>query len=114
MIDGRHASFRCVERARFAGGVYGYRDALAARFIDGGGELGLCELEWSVEASVGSALVAARFVDLDVVGACLDLAANGCDEFVCRVGVVGVRGDVLVGIEMDGVFVAAEDGDGIA
>ena len=58
--------------------------------------------------------VAAGLVDLDEVGAFLELLADHGDEFVGVVGVGGVGENVLLGIVADGVFVAAENVDGVA
>ena len=58
--------------------------------------------------------VAARFVHFDEIGAFFDLFADGGDDFVDIIRVIGVGENVLRGIEMIGVFVAAENVDGVA
>ena len=54
------------------------------------------------------------FVDLDEVRAFLELLADHGDEFGGVVGVRRVRENALLGIVADGVFVAAENIDGVA
>ncbi len=56
----------------------------------------------------------AGLVDLGEVGAFFALGADGGDDLVGGVGVVGVREDVLGGVEAVGVLVAAEEVDGYA
>ena len=58
--------------------------------------------------------VFAGFVNLDEVGAFLELFADDGDEFGNVVGVGGVGEHALLRIEADGVFVAAENIDGVA
>ena len=102
-----------VERAGFAGGVDGDALADARGFGDGGGEFGFGVLVRRGEMAVAKRVVAG-FVDLDEIGAFFELLANDGDEFGGVVGVGGVRENVLRGIEADGVFVAAENVDGVA
>ena len=58
--------------------------------------------------------VGAGLVDLGEVGALLVLLAHDFDDLLGGVGVVGVGEHVLRGVEVDGVFVAAQDVDGVA
>ena len=58
-------------------------------------------------------LVVAGFVDLDEVGAVFDLLADDVHDSSALLGVGGVREDTLFGVVTDGVFMAAEDVDGI-
>ena len=53
-------------------------------------------------------------VDLDEIRALFVLLADDLHDLLRIVGVVGVRQDVLGGIEMIGILVAAENVDGIA
>jgi hypothetical protein len=107
VIYGRDTGARGVERAGLAHGVH--RDAMASArgFVDGGGEFFFGVLVWRGEMAIDD-LVRAGFVNFDEVGAFLELAANHGDEFGGVVGVGRVRKDALLGIEADGVFVAAE------
>jgi len=58
--------------------------------------------------------VFAGLVDFGEVGALLVLLAEDGDELAGIVGQVGVGQDVLRGVVFDGVFVAAEDVNGVA
>ena len=53
-------------------------------------------------------------INLDEVRALLDLLPYHGDQFVGIVGVGGIGGDVLGGIEVDCVFMASENADGVA
>ena len=53
--------------------------------------------------------IVAGFVDLDEIGAYLELLADHGDQFVGVVGVSGVGQHALLGIVADGVFVAAQN-----
>ena len=113
VVDGGNASLRGVERAGFAHGVDGNARAQAAGFFNGGGQFGLGVLVGRMQSAVNHA-VGAGLVDFREVGAFLVLRADDRDELVCGVGVVGVGENVLRGIEAVGVFVAAEDINGVA
>ena len=54
------------------------------------------------------------FVNFDEIGAFLHLLANDGHDFRGIVSVGGVREDVLLGIVMNSIFMAAENVDGIA
>ncbi len=103
-----------VAGAGFAGGVDGDAGAGAVGFGDGGGELGFGVLVGGDEVVAFGEAVAAGFVDLGEVGAAFVLLAHDGDDLVGVVGVVGVGEHVLRGVVADGVFVAAEDVDGVA
>jgi hypothetical protein len=113
VVDGFNAGARGVERAGLAHGVYRDTIAGASGFADGGGEFFFGVLIRSGETAVGD-LVRTGFVNFDEVGAFFQLGADCGDEFRGVVGVGGVSEDVLLGVVADGVFVAAEDADGIA
>lgn len=113
VVDGNYAGFGGVERAGLTGGVN--RDVLAGAggFFDSGAEFRLGVLERRGKAAVAK-YVWARFVDFHEIGTFFDLLAYGGHELVSIIGVSGVGEDTLGGIEMDGVFVAAKNVDGIA
>ena len=113
VVDGGDAGLRGVERAGLAHGVDADGDAEAMSFSNGGGELLRSVLVGRVEDAVNH-LVGAGLVDLDEAGALLVLLADDFDELLGGVGVVGVGEDVLCGVEADGVFVSAENVDGVA
>ncbi len=80
VIDGDDAGARGVERARFAGGVNCHVLAHARGFLDRGGQLGFGVLVGRGEFAVADG-VAAGFVDLDEIGALLELLADDGDQF---------------------------------
>src|SRR5215475_13627286 len=112
MVDRNDPGFGRVESTGFAGGVNGDMFACASGFFDGSGELGLGVLIWRGQLTVADR-VGAGFVDLDEVGAFLELLANHSEELLSGIGIRGVRKHVLLGIETVGVFVTAENIDGI-
>jgi len=113
VIDGDDAGLDSVKSAGFTGGVNSDVFAKASGFLNGGGEFGFGELIGSEKTAVAKG-VRASFVDLDEVGALLELLTNDGDELIGGVGVGGVGQDVLLWIEAVGIFVAAENVDGIA
>ena len=113
MVDGRDAGLRGVERARLVGGVHGDAGAHAGGLSDSGRQLRGRVLVRGDVLTVDFA-VGAGLVDLDKVGALLELQPDGRDELIGVVGVSRVGGDVFGGVEVDRVLVAAEDADRIA
>ena len=113
VVDGFDAGARGVERAGLAHGVYRNTIAGACGFAHGGGEFFLGVLIRSGETAVGD-LVRTGFVNFDEVGAFFQFGTNCGDELGGIVRVSGVPEDVLLGVVADGVFVAAENADGIA
>ena len=113
VVDGGDAGACGIERAGLSGGVD--RDALAdARgFVDAAVEFGFGVLIGRGKFAIDDG-VRAGFVDLDEVRAFFELLADHGDEFGGVVGVRGIGENVLRGIVADGVFVAAENIDGIA
>ena len=113
VVDGFDPGFGGITRAGFASGVNGDALADAGGFFDGGAELGFGELVGGDEMAVDER-VAARLVHFDEIGAFFDLFADGGDDFVGIIRVIGIGENVLRGIEMIGVLVAAENVDGVA
>src|ERR1700679_2394379 len=113
VVDAGYTGFGCVGCARFAGAMYADEGAGAVGFGDGGGELLFSELIGRGEGAAVE-MVAAGFVELGEVGALFALFAHDGDDLVGGVGIVGVGEHVLRGIEADGVFMTAEDVDGVA
>ena len=113
VVDGSNAGLRGVKCAGFSGGVDGNAASGARGFLNGGSELRFGVLEGRGELAVLDG-VGAGFVNFDEVGTFFGLLAKDSDEFVGGVGVIGVGENVLGGIEADGVFMAAENVDGVA
>ena len=113
VINGFDASAGGVQSARLARRVDGDAVAGARGFTDGGGEFFFGVLVRSGEAAVDD-LIGTGFVNFDKVGALFQFGANCGDEFGVVVRVGGVSEDVLLGVVADGVFVAAENADGVA
>lgn len=113
MIDGFDAGFGCEMSAGFAGGVDGDALAGASCFFNGGSELVFGILKGRDEVAIDKR-IATCFINLDEVGTFFNLFANGGDKLAGVVRVIGVGENVLRGIEMVGVFVTAENVDGIA
>ena len=113
VINGDDACTDSVESAGFTGSVGRNVFAGTGGFFDGGAEFGFRVLERRREVAVAKR-VRACFVDLDEIGAFFYLLADYGDEFGGVVGVGGVGQDVLLGIVADGVFVPAENVDGVA
>ena len=113
VIHGFDAGFSGVERARFTGVMN--RDALAGAggFFNGSAEFGFGVLVGRDEMAVDER-VAAGFVHFDEIGTFFDLLADSRDDLIGVIRVVRIRENVLGRIEMVGVFVAAENVDGIA
>ena len=113
VIDGCDARARRVERTGLSSGMN--RDALAhaSGFVHRGGQLGFAELIRRGEDAAAHR-IGAGLVDFREVGAQLVLFAHHCDQLVRIIGPGGVGQNVLLGIVADGVFVAAENIDGIA
>ena len=85
----------------------------APRLAHGGSHLLRGELERRREAAAHQR-VFARFVDLDEIGAFLQLPANGGHQFSRVVGLRGVGEHALLGIVTDGILVPAQNVDGVA
>src|SRR5208337_5219095 len=83
------------------------------RFLDGGFELGLGVLVRRGEFAIGK-VIGAGLINLDEVGALLELLPYHGDQFAGIVGVSGIGGNVLGGIEVDCVFMAPKNADGVA
>jgi hypothetical protein len=113
VVDGGDAGLSGIEGAGFTHGVD--RDACThtVGFLHGGGELRLSVLVGSVQLAVDHP-VRPGFVDFGEVGALFVLCSHHLDNLAGGVGVVGIREDMLSGIEMKCVFVAAENVDGVA
>ncbi len=86
---------------------------MRAASVTGGSELCFGVLIRRVQLAVDER-VSASLIHLDEVGAFLYLLANHFDNLLGTVGVVGVGEYMLRGIEVIGVFVSAEDVDGVA
>ena len=91
----------------------GNAGAQAMRLFDRCRQLRLGVLVGRMQLAVNHC-VFPRLVNLDEVGAFLMLLADDLDELVNGVGVVGVGKHVLRGVVVNGVFVAAQDVDGVA
>jgi hypothetical protein len=113
MVDGGDAGLRGVEGAGIVLRVNGDHGAEAMRFSHGGGELRLSVLVGRVQTAVDDC-VFAGLVDLGEVGALLVLLADHFDELLDGVGVVGIREQVLRRVEAVGIFVTAQNVDGVA
>ncbi len=112
VIDGSDAGLDGVERARLALRVHADDGAEALRFFDRGGQLRLGVLVGRVQHAIHHG-VWAGLVHLDEVRTLLVLLADDFDNLVAGVGVVGVGEHVLRGVEVVGVFMAAENVDGV-
>ena len=84
----------------------------ARGFFDCGFEFGLCVLINRGEASVAND-VWPGLIDLDEIGALFELFANRGHDFGGIVGIGGIRQHVLRRVEMIGVFMSAENVDGV-
>src|SRR5208337_1651521 len=103
----------CEECAGLTGGVD--RDAIprARSLAHGGRKFLFGVLEWSGEVAVDDR-VRPGLVDLDEVRALFELFADDGDKLRSVVGIRGVGQYVLFRVIADGVFVAAENVDGVA
>ena len=113
MVDGGYSGLGGVQSAGLTFTMHANACLQAFRFRDGLGQLRLGVLVDAVKLAVFDE-VAAGFVDLDEVRAVLDLLANDGYQFIAGVGVGGVGEHVLLGVVVEGVFVAAEHTDGVA
>src|ERR1035441_8298573 len=113
VIDGGDTGQDRVKSSGFAGAMNAHTLAHTRRFLDGGLKLGLGVLVGRGEFAIGQA-VAAGLINLDEVRALLELLPYHGDEFAGIVSVGGIGGDVLGGIEVDCVFMASENADGVA
>src|ERR1700681_4924888 len=104
MVDRNHSGLRRIKRARFTGGMYGHTLPRARRLAYGGLHLLCGELERRRETATRQRVLA-RFIDLDEIGAFLQLLANRNHEFSGVVSWRGVGEHVLVGIVADGILV---------
>src|SRR5208282_3739278 len=113
VIDGDDTGLDRVESSGLAGAMDAHALAHARRLLDGGFELGLGVLVGCGEFAIGHA-VGAGLINLDKVRALFELLPYHGDQFAGIVGVGGIGGDVLGGIEVDCVFVSSENADGVA
>jgi hypothetical protein len=112
VIDGSYTGLRGVKGARLARGVNGDALSDARSFSDGSAEFGLGVLIGCRELPVLKT-VFAGFVDLDEIGALFDLLANRGYEFGGTIGIRRVRENMLLRVVAEGIFVAAQDGNGL-
>jgi hypothetical protein len=113
MIDRSHSGLRRIKRARFASGMYGHTLPEARRLAYGGHHFLRSELERRRETATYQRVLT-RFVDLNEIGAFLELLANRGHEFSRVVGLRGVGEHALLRIVADGILVPAENVDGVA
>src|SRR6185437_9407654 len=113
MVNSLCSGLGGVKSSRLAGCVNSDARADPSRFLHCGAQFLFVILIWRVKNSVAKR-VAARLVNFDEVRAFFYLTADGFDELVDVVGIVGVREHVLRGIESDSVFVSAENRDGVS
>src|ERR1700680_3956211 len=113
MVDRNHSGLRRIKRARFAGGMYGHTLSDARRLAYGGLHLLCGELERRRETATRQRVLA-RFLDLDEIGAFLQLLANRGHEFSRVVGLRGVGEHALLGIVAEGILVPAQNVDRVA
>ena len=90
VIDRNHARTRGVQRAGLAGGVDSNVLAHARGFLDRGHELSFGVLIRRGEFAITDH-VPAGLIDLDKIGAQLELLADSGDQFIGVVGTGGVR-----------------------
>ena len=112
VIEGGNARLSGIERARLAHVVDANIGADPLCLFHRRGQLRLGVLVRSVEVAVDHA-IGPGFVNLEKVRALLVLFAHGLDDLLGVVGAVGIGEHVLLGVEMVGVFVPAQDVDGI-
>ncbi len=113
VIDGSYAGLRCVQRSGFAHGVHRDNRAKTMRFFNRGGQLRGSVLVRRAQDAVNH-VVGAGLVDLREVGALLVLLSHHFDNLLGGVGVVGIGEHVLRGIVAIGIFVSAQQVDGVA
>ncbi len=113
MVDAGHTSLRCIRSSRLARAVHAHKRAGAIGLGDRRGKLRFGVLVGRREG-VAVEMVSSGLVDLGEVRALLALLTHHRDDLVGSVRVVGVREHVLRGVEADGVFMAAQDVDGVA
>lgn len=113
VVDAGDAGLGGIGCTWFPGAVDADDGAGTVGFGDGGGELGFVVLIGRGEGAFYK-MVSAGLVDFGEVCAFLALFAHRGEDFVCGVSYVGVGEDMLGGVVTDGVFVAAEDVDGVA
>src|SRR5713101_5145398 len=113
MVDRNHPGLRRVKRARFSGGMYGHTLPHARRLAYSGLHLLRGELERRRETATRQRVLT-RFVDLDEIGAFLQLLANRGHEFSRVVGLRGVGEHALLRVVADGILVPAQNVDGVA
>src|SRR6185437_4012135 len=112
VIDGNDACAGGKESARFTGGMNRYPLAGAGGFFDGSAKLGFRVLIGGGKVAIAKR-VRARFINFYEIRAFLELLAYDGDELGSVIRESGVGKDVLFGVEAVGIFVAAEDVDGI-
>ena len=112
MVDGGYARLGSIESGRLAGAMHGNPALQAGRLGYGRGQLRFGVLDDGVKLAVFEE-VAAGFINLDKVGAVLNLLADHGHQLIGSVGVGGIGEHVLLGVEVERVFVAAQDVDGV-
>ena len=113
MIEGGNARLSGIESARLALIVDANIGADSLCLFHRRGQLRLGVLVRSVEVAVDHA-IGPGFVNLEKVRALLVLFAHGLDDLLGVIGAVRIGEYVLFGVEMVGVFVPAQDVDGIS
>ncbi len=113
MVDGGYTRLGSIESGGLTGAMHGNPGLQAGCLDYGRRQLRFSVLDDGVKLAVFE-VVAAGFVDLDKVGAVLDLLADDGHQLIGSVGVGGIGEHVLLGVEVERVFVATQDVDGIA
>src|SRR5579872_3244948 len=93
--------------------MYSHVFADARRFLDSGGQLSFAVLVWRRENAVAHR-IAAGLIDLDEIGAFLELPADYLNQLLCVVRISRVREHMLLGVEAVGVLMPAEEVDSVA
>src|SRR5439155_1703087 len=112
VINGCNASLCSVQGPGLARCMRSHTLAYASGFVDSSAEFSLCVLIRRRKVSITNRIRTST-VNLDEIGALLELLALCLDELICTVRVSGVRQQVLLGVVADGVFVPAQNLDGI-
>jgi len=112
MVDRGHPGLGGVKGARLTFTMHGNASLQAGSLGDGLRQLRLGVFHDAMKLTVLKE-VGAGFVDLDEVRPVLDLLANDAHQFIAGIGVGGVGKHVLLGVEVECVFVAAENVDGV-
>ncbi len=93
--------------------MYRHVPAHPCGFVHRSFQLRLRVLIWGREFSIPQR-IRPSLIDLDEVGAFLELLPDHRNQFVRAVSVIRVGKDVLLGVIADGVFVSAKDVDCVA